>query len=297
MCVSKSLLTDCKNSTSEQIQLRNELVEKNLRLAEKFAFRFAHHGVGVNVKDEDIIQIGYLGLIEAAQRFDPDAGFKFSSYAVKCIRNAICREIDNHEQTIRIPIYVHDWMRKSFTVRSEFFYETWQEPTLEEIAERMGISHKILQKAMSAVNDWQFFSIDDPEIFPELRDWLNFQQNQSWEMFLELEEKCSEVKYLLGKLEKFCERWPRSLAKIDIFKKRYGLTPENFLEIKTLQELGEFFGVTRERIRQICEWVFAQSQRFVYEENPFIEKIEAIKMLRDTLNVRDSELKRMIFGN
>lgn len=116
-------------------EAQNTLVSHNLRLAFNFAKRYRNHGLAF----EDLYSEANLGLMKAAEKFDYRKGFKFSTYAVWWIKDAIKRAIQNSGRSIRIPVHNYEFIGKMKNVENGFIQEFGREPTIDEIAERMGI--------------------------------------------------------------------------------------------------------------------------------------------------------------
>ncbi len=128
------------------IQAKQRLIESNMRLVINQAKAYRSRSVPL----EDLIQEGAIGLMQAAERFDPNKGFRFSTYATHWIRQAIGRALDNKAKTIRLPAHVSQTMRKVERARSKLFAELGYEPTMEQIAESLGTSQKKLESFTQA---------------------------------------------------------------------------------------------------------------------------------------------------
>lgn len=128
---------------------RQRLVECNMRLVINIARNYRHKSVAL----EDLIQEGAIGLMQAAERFDPDRGFRFSTYATHWVRQAIGRAIDNKAKAIRIPAHVAQSMRRIERERVKLAVELGHDPTVEEIAEAMGITVQKLSTTMCSCQD------------------------------------------------------------------------------------------------------------------------------------------------
>ena len=120
---------------------KSRLIESNMRLVINIAKGYRNRSIPL----EDLIQEGAIGLMQAAERFDPDKGFRFSTYATHWIRQAIGRAIDNKSKAIRLPAHVSQSLRKIERIKGEMARELGREPTLEQIAQVMGTSAKKLQ--------------------------------------------------------------------------------------------------------------------------------------------------------
>ena len=127
-------------------QAKSRLIESNMRLVINIAKGYRNRAIPL----EDLIQEGAIGLMQAAERFDPDKGFRFSTYATHWIRQAIGRAIDNKSKAIRLPAHVSQSIRKIERVKSELAREIGREPTLEQIAVVMGLTPKKLQTLMQS---------------------------------------------------------------------------------------------------------------------------------------------------
>src|SRR5947209_3269678 len=119
---------------------RQRLIESNMRLVINIAKTYRNKCIPL----EDLIQEGAIGLMQAAQRFDPKRGFRFSTYATHWIRQAIGRAIDNKSKAIRLPAHVSQWLRRIEKERTRLMREKGVEPTSEQLAETLGISPRKL---------------------------------------------------------------------------------------------------------------------------------------------------------
>src|SRR5579884_2163055 len=131
---------------------KERLVEANMRLVINIAKNY-HNCL---VPFEDLVQEGAIGLMTATERFDPNKGYRFSTYATHWIRQAISRAIDNKSKAIRVPAHVSEILRKLERIRLLLFREQGEEPTTEQLAQHMGISarkiHMLLQAGQEPVS-------------------------------------------------------------------------------------------------------------------------------------------------
>ncbi|MFM2222710.1 MAG: hypothetical protein RLZZ78_967, partial [Armatimonadota bacterium] len=134
---------------SEGRRAQHRLVESNMRLVVSIAKAYRASGIPI----EDLVQEGAIGLMTAAERYDPDRGFRFSTYATQWIRQAIGRAVDNKAKAIRLPAHVSESLRKLDRVRAELRRETGDEPTNENIAERSGLSVRKVQALLNTTQD------------------------------------------------------------------------------------------------------------------------------------------------
>src|SRR5579862_5730626 len=128
------------------IRARSLLVESNMRLVINIA-RGYH---SVLVPFEDLVQEGAIGLMTACERYDPSRGYRFSTYATHWIRQAISRAIDNKARAIRVPAHVSETLRKIERVRTAMIRQAGDEPSLEQLAQRVGMSRDRLQAFLRA---------------------------------------------------------------------------------------------------------------------------------------------------
>ena len=215
---------------------RRRLSEANLRLVVSVAKRYAGRGLPFL----DLIQEGNLGLMKAAEKFEPDRGFKFSTYATWWIRQSITRAIADQGRTIRIPVHLVEHINRVRKTAGELLRKNGREPTAEEIAVRLEMEpdrvRELLQLAQEPV------SLETPvgeEEDAHLEDFI-----QDEEAGIPVDEAGRQLlrRELMSVLRSLTPREER------VITLRFGLDDG---QPRTLEELGKEFNVTRERIRQI----------------------------------------------
>lgn len=249
------------------LEARAHMIKANLRLVVKIAGDYANYGLSLL----DLIQEGNMGLMKAVGRFDPNKGGKLSTYAAWWIKQSIKRALADQSKTIRLPVHMVDKISKMRRVAMMLARELWREPTDHELAEEIGVPEFKIQLMKAAALrpaslDAPIGDDSDSTLFWEIIG--DEKAENPWELMLRRDSN-NQLDEYLGILDARERR---------IIDARYGLNGE---KPKTLEEVGEEFGVTRERIRQLQDIALEKMWKAQKEKDGNPEEVEQGNFLEE----------------
>ena len=238
----KSLGQKIKEGKPNESEIaKRKLVQANLRLVVSIAKKY----IGQGILFMDLVQEGSLGLIKAAEKFDYSKNFKFSTYATWWIKQTIIRAISNNARTIRIPVHMTDKIRKYKRAFTTLSFELGREPKDSEIAEKMGLNAKQLNSIKKSIIS-EPISLETP-----VTDDLNIGDYVEDKSYHSPEAHVKE-QIIKGSIEDLLSTLPEREKKI--ISCRFGINGET---PKTLEQLGQIMGYSKERIRQLEDCALA----------------------------------------